>query len=394
MHREEESMRIEISERLKRLPPYLFVEIDRAKKKAKAAGRDVIDLGVGDPDRPTPQFIIDALNEAVRDSSTHRYALDAGLPELRKEIAAWYKKRFDVSLNPENEVLPLIGSKEGIAHMPLAVINPGDTALVPDPCYPPYKSGVIFCEGKIELMPLLAKNNFLPEITGISASLAKKAKLMYLNYPNNPTSACAEADFFGQIVKFAKRYNIIVCHDAAYTEVAFDGYKPPSFLRAEGAKEVGVEFHSLSKTFNMTGWRIGFVVGNKEIVGGIAKVKSNIDSGIFTAIQRAGIAALRNYERHIGAVRSLYAKRRDTLCDGLNSIGWKVDKPKATFYVWAKCIKGFDSIKLAKLLLEKADIVATPGVGFGPNGEGYIRIALTVEEERLREAVTRIRRFA
>lgn len=386
-------MRIEISERLKRLPPYLFVEIDRAKKQAREAGRDVIDLGVGDPDRPTPQYIIDALNEAVRDSSTHRYALDAGLSEFRKEIAVWYKKRFDVPLNPENEVLPLIGSKEGIAHMPLAFINQGDTALVPDPCYPPYKSGVIFCEGKIELMPLLAKNNFLPEITGISASSAKKAKLMYLNYPNNPTSACAGTKFFGQVVKFAKKYTIIVCHDAAYTELAFDGYKPPSFLDVEGAKEIGVEFHSLSKTFNMTGWRIGFAVGNKDIVAAIGKVKSNIDSGIFTAIQRAGIVALKNYEGHIGTVRTLYEKRRDALCDGLNSIGWKIDKPKATFYVWAKCIKGFDSIKLAKLLLEKADIVATPGVGFGPNGEGYIRIALTVDEERLKQAVERIKKI-
>lgn len=385
-------MQIQISERLKKLPPYLFVEIDRVKKQARQQGRDIIDLGIGDPDKPTPKFIIDALNKAVKDPSTHRYALDAGLLQLREEIARWYKKRFNVSVSPDDEVMPLIGSKEGITHTPLAFINPHDTALIPDPCYPPYKSGVIFCEGNIELMPLLEENNFLPDIKSIKSHVAKNAKLMYLNYPNNPTSACADKDYFKEIVKFAKRYKIIVCHDAAYTELSFDGYKAPSFLSAEGAKEVGVEFHSLSKTFNMTGWRIGFVVGNKDIVAAIGKVKSNIDSGIFTAIQRAGIVALKNYDDHINSLRILYQKRRDVLCDGLNSIGWRVKRPKATFYVWAKCIKGFDSIKLTRHLLETANIVVTPGVGFGANGEGYIRMALTVGEERLREAVERIKK--
>ena len=385
-------MNIEISERLKRLPPYLFIEIDRAKKQAIEQGRDIIDLGIGDPDRPTPQFIRDALSEAVGNPSTHRYALDMGLPEFKEEIARWYKNRFNVSLNSENEILPLIGSKEGIAHMPLAFINPGDTALVPDPCYPPYKSGVIFCEGKIELMPLLAKNNFLPDINSISDSVARRAKLIYLNYPNNPTSACADEGYFRDVVKFASENNVIVCHDAAYTELSYDGYRPISFLNIEGAREVGVEFHSLSKTFNMTGWRIGFVVGNKDIVSAIGKVKSNIDSGIFTAIQRAGIVALKNYDDHIGSVKDLYERRRDVFYDGLNSIGWKTDKPRATFYIWTSCIKNFDSINLAKHLLDKADIVVTPGVGFGKNGEGYIRIALTVEVERLEEAVARIKK--
>ena len=385
-------MQLEISKRLKNLPPYLFVEIDKAKKQARQEGRDIIDLGIGDPDRPTPQFIIDALNEAVKDPSTHRYALDAGLPELKKEIALWYKKRFGVSLNPESEVLPLIGSKEGIAHMPLAFINPGDTALVPDPCYPPYKSGVIFCGGNIELMPLLDRNNFLADIEGIDRAVAKKARLMYLNYPNNPTAGCADEKYFRDVVKFAKEFKIIVCHDAAYTELSFDDYRAPSIFCADGAKEIGVEFHSLSKTFNMTGWRVGFLVGNKDIVSAIGKVKSHIDSGIFTAIQRAGIAALKNYDSHLDSQKALYQKRRDILCDGLNSIGWKTDKPKATFYVWTKCLKGFDSIRLAKHLLEKADIVVTPGAGFGPNGEGYIRMALTVEEGRLQEAVQRIKK--
>jgi len=385
-------MQIEISERLKKLPPYLFVEIDRAKKNAQREGKDIIDLGIGDPDKPTPAFIIEALNEAVKDSSTHRYALDAGLPEFRQEIAVWYKKRFGVSLNPDNEILPLLGSKEGIAHVPLAFINPGDIAFIPDPCYPPYKSGVIFCGGRIELMPLLTKNNFLPDMKSINKAIAKKARLMYLNYPNNPTSACTDEDYFKEIVKFAKKFNIIICHDAAYTELSFDNYKAPSFLSVEGAKEVGVEFHSLSKTFNMTGWRIGFVVGNKDIVSAIGKTKSHIDSGIFTAIQRAGIVALKNYDSHINPLRKLYQKRRDVFCDGLNSIGWKVDKPRATFYVWAKCLKGFDSIKLAKHILDKVDIVVTPGIGFGANGEGYVRMALTVDEKRLREAVERVKK--
>jgi len=385
-------MKIEISERLKRLPPYLFVEMDRAKKKAKQQGRDIIDLGIGDPDTPTPQFIIDALNDAVKDASTHRYALDTGLAELREEIASWYKKRFKVSLDPQKEILPLIGSKEGIAHMPLAFVNPGDVALVPDPCYPPYKSGTIFCEGEVKLMPLVEKKGFLPDLAGIEKSFAEKAKLMYLNYPNNPTSACADEVFFEKAVKFAQEYKIVVCHDAAYTELAYDGYKPLSFLNTIGSKTVGVEFHSLSKTFNMTGWRVGFVVGNKDIVAAIAKVKSNIDSGIFTAIQRAGITALKNYDSHIGGLNGLYQKRRDVLCDGLNSIGWKVEKPKATFYVWIECLKGYDSIKLASHLLDNADIVVTPGVGFGHYGEGYIRMAFTVGEERLREAVARIKK--
>ena len=385
-------MKIKISERLKNLPPYLFLEIDRRKRRAREEGRDIIDLGIGDPDEPTPQFIIDALNEAVKDPSTHRYALDAGLSELRQEIAVWYKKRFGVSLDSGDEVLLLIGSKEGIAHMPLAFINPGDAALVPDPCYPPYKSGVIFCGGRIELMPLLEKNNFLADIGAIDRTTAKKAKLMYLNYPNNPTSACADLKYFEGVAKFAAKYNIITCHDAAYTELAFDGYEPPSFLSAKGAMEVGVEFHSLSKTFNMTGWRIGFVVGNKEIVSAIGKVKSNIDSGIFTAIQRAGIVALKNYDNYIGSLKAVYQKRRDILCDGLNSIGWTVNKPKATFYVWSGCLEGFDSIRLAKHLLDKADIVATPGVGFGPNGEGYVRFALTVSQGRLKEAIERIKK--
>lgn len=386
-------MQIKISKRLQELPPYLFVQIDKAKKKAKEEGRDIIDLGVGDPDTPTPQFIIDELHRASQDPSTHGYALDAGLPELRQAISEWYNKRFGVALNPETEVLPLIGSKEGIAHTPLAFINPGDCALIPDPCYPPYRSGVIFAGGKPEYMPLLEENGFLPDLKKIKAGQAKKARLMFLNYPNNPTSAVATGDFFKEAIKFAAKNNIIICHDAAYSEVYFGDHRPPSFLQFEGAKELGVEFHSLSKTFNMTGWRIGFACGNKDVIAALAKVKSNIDSGIFTAVQRAGILALRKGIEGTFRLGKVYEERRDTLIDGLNGIGWNIAKPKATFYVWAHTLKKYDSRGMAKHILKKADIVITPGVGFGDFGEGYVRMALTVDKARLTEAVARIKKI-
>lgn len=386
-------MNIKISKRLQELPPYLFVQIDKAKKKAKKEGRDIIDLGVGDPDAPTPQFIIDELHRASQDPSTHGYALDAGLPELRQVISEWYKKRFGVTLNPETEVLPLIGSKEGIAHTPLAFINPGDCALVPDPCYPPYRSGVIFAGGKPVYMPLLEENGFLPDLKKIKAGQAKKARLMFLNYPNNPTGAVATGEFFKEAIKFAAKNNIIVCHDAAYSEVYFDDHRPLSLLQFEGARELGVEFHSLSKTFNMAGWRIGFACGNKDVIAALAKVKSNIDSGIFTAVQRAGIIALKKSIEGAFRLGKLYEERRDTLIDGLNGIGWNIAKPKATFYAWAHTLKKYDSRSMAKHILEKADIVITPGVGFGEYGEGYVRMALTVDKARLTEAVARIERI-
>jgi LL-diaminopimelate aminotransferase len=374
------------------LPPYLFVEIDRAKKRAFDEKRDVIDLGVGDPDQPTPRFIIDALKEAVDDPKTHRYALDQGLPELRQAIAKWYKSRFNVELNPETEILPLIGSKEGIAHMPLAFINPGDMVLVPDPCYPPYRSGTLFAGGDILPMPLVEAHNFLPDVRSINHHLLKRARMMFLNYPNNPTAACATKGFFDEAVHFAAKHGIIICHDAAYSEIAFDGYKAPSILESSGARELAIEFHSLSKTFNMTGWRIGFACGNSQLIAGLAKAKSNIDSGIFTAIQRAGIVAFANYDRHIQAVNAVYRERRDVLVDGMNALGWKVAKPKATFYVWAKVTGRYTSATLAKDMLEKADIVVTPGNGFGEHGEGYIRMAITVDKSRIKEAVERIKK--
>ncbi|MCM8781966.1 MAG: LL-diaminopimelate aminotransferase [Candidatus Omnitrophica bacterium] len=382
---------MKISERLKKLPPYLFVGIERLKRQAKEAGRDVIDFGVGDPDQPPPTFVIEALRAALNEPDIHKYALDLGQPEFREAIATWYMERFNVRLDPDTEVLPLIGSKEGIAHAPLAFINPGDVALVPDPCYPPYVGGTIFAGGEPYPMALREENEFLPDLK-IPLSICRKARLMYINYPNNPTAAVTEVGFFNTVAKFALKNDIIICHDAAYSEITFNGYSQPSFLQAEGAKEVGIEFHSLSKTFNMTGWRVGFACGNKDIISALAKVKSNIDSGIFNAIQKAGTVALRTKGDHLEKMKRLYQERRDTLVEGLNSIGWKVEKPKATFYVWCRVPKGNNSVDFSQKLLKEADIVITPGNGFGKFGEGFVRFAITVPKERIKEAVERMRR--
>ncbi|MFH1339023.1 MAG: LL-diaminopimelate aminotransferase [Candidatus Omnitrophota bacterium] len=392
-------MKIRLSERLQRLPPYLFFEIDKTKRKAKQQGKDIIDFGVGDPDRPTPDFIIDALFRAARDPANHCYALDQGMPALRRAIAGWYKRRFQVALNPETEILPLIGSKEGIAHLPLAIINPGDYSLIPDPCYPPYRGGTILAGGRVYSLPLLENNNFLPRFKGIPGNILKKARLLYINYPNNPTSATAEAEFYREVADFAEKRNIVVVSDMAYSEICFDGFRPPSFLQTRGAKGTGIEFHSLSKTYNMTGWRIGWVCGNKNLVAALAKVKSNVDSGIFGAIQIAGIAALEGSEDNISDIRGLYRRRRDILAEGLDSLGWKISRPKATFYIWAKIPENYpgagkkvNSITFARQLLKKAGIVVTPGVGFGKYGEGYVRFALTVDKQRIKEAIERLRK--
>lgn len=383
----------EFSGRLAKLPPYLFVEIDKAKRKAKAEGRDIIDLGIGDPDLPTPKRIIDALYKAVLDPANHRYALDAGMPQFRRAIARWYKKRFKVELDPDTEILPLIGSKEGIAHIPLAFVNHGDYVLVPDPCYPPYKNGTIFAGGVPYIMPLLAENDFLPDLDRIDRAVSNKAKMMFINYPNNPTGAIADEEFYRRVLDFAHRRNILVCSDAAYSEVCYDKYRPISILEIVGAKDRVIEFHSLSKTYNMTGWRIGWACGNKKAIQGLAKVKSNIDSGIFQAIQLAGIEALESPQGAVAKANKVYKERRDALVNGLNSLGWKVSKPKATFYVWARVLPGYSSASLAKALLEKAGIIVTPGNGFGRNGEGYIRMALTVPKDRIKTAVQRIKKF-
>jgi LL-diaminopimelate aminotransferase len=385
-------MDIVISKKLESLPPYLFAQIDAAKRKARQEGRNIIDLGVGDPDIPTPSFVIEKLYEAAKDPKNHRYALDQGMPELRQAIADWYKHRFGVDLDPEKEVLPLIGSKEGIAHIPVAFLNKGDVALIPDPGYPPYRNATILSDGKPQPMALRASNGFLPDLDGISSAIAEKAKLMFLNYPNNPTGAVADRAFYEKVVGFAQKNSILICHDAAYSEVAFDGFRPMSFLEVPGSKEVGVEFHSLSKTFNMTGWRIGWVCGNPQAVAALARVKSNMDSGIFQAIQIAGIAALKDGAQVILQNNKITAERVGVFTDGLKELGWKVEKPNATFYIWAKLPKkAASSIEFAQILLERANIVATPGNGFGKYGEGYVRFAMTVDKARLLEAIERMK---
>jgi LL-diaminopimelate aminotransferase len=382
-----------ISKKLESLPPYLFLEIDKAKRLARSEGRDIIDLGIGDPDQPTPKHIIETLYKAALEPANHRYALDQGMPVLRQAIADWYKKRFAVGLDTTSEILPLIGSKEGIAHFPLAFLNPGDISLIPDPCYPPYKGGTILAGGKPYLMPLLESNNFLPDLSAIPFLARRKAKIIFVNYPNNPTSACADDDFYRRLIAFALKNKIIIISDLAYSEMTFDGFRPRSLLEFEGAKDVVIEFHSLSKTFNMTGWRVGWACGNSQLIGALAKVKSNVDSGIFSALQLAGVSALEGDEDYLCKMRSLYQKRRDCLISGLNSLGWKVFTPKATFYTWIKTPGRADSISFAARLLKQADIVATPGVGFGKYGEGYIRMALTVPEERIREALGRLKKI-
>ncbi len=385
-------MDFSLTKRLEALPPYLFLEIDKAKRKARQEGRDIIDLGIGDPDLPTPQFIIEALSKAANDPANHRYALDQGMPVLRQAISKWYERRFAIQLDPDTEILPLIGSKEGIAHFPLAFINPGDYALIPDPCYPPYKGGTILAGGKVFLMPLLQKNDFLPDLDRIPGNKIKKARVLYLNYPNNPTGATASLDFYRKAVDFCRQNNLILLSDVAYSEMAYDGYRPPSVFEVEGAKELAIEFHSLSKTYNMTGWRAGWACGNKNLVAGLAKVKSNLDSGIFSAIQIAATAALEADNSHVQKMCAVYRERRDCLVAGLKALGWKANSPRATFYIWVKMPRGRNSIDFAYSILEICDLVVTPGVGFGKYGEGYIRFALTVRTERIKEALDRLKK--
>ena len=384
---------IQIADRLRMLPPYLFAEIDRKKRDVRARGVDVIDLGIGDPDLPTPPHIVHALQAAAAKPEHHRYPSYEGMPAFRQAVARWYGRRFGVALDLETEVLTLIGSKEGTAHMPLAFVNPGDVVLVPDPGYPVYSAGAWFAGGECHFMPLRRQNGFLPDLGAIPADVARRAKLMYLNYPNNPTAAVASPAFFKGVVEFARRFNLLVCHDAMYSELHFDGYEPPSFLATDGAKDVGVEFHSLSKTYSMTGWRLGFCVGNRDAVAGLGKIKTNVDSGVFQAVQEAGIAALTGPQDMAEQYRRTYQERRDVAVAGLRKLGWEVDVPKGAFFVWAPVPHRKDSREFATRLLEEAGVVVTPGVGFGPSGEGFYRIALTVGAERIAEAMERLQKL-
>jgi len=351
---------------------------------------DVIDLGVGDPDMPTPDNIIQALCRSAQNQNRHKYPSYTGMLSFREAAAKWYKEHLGIELDPVSQVLTLIGSKEGIAHIPLAFINPGDIALIPDPAYPVYKIGTLFADGNPFIMPLLEENGFLPDLDAIPKDIAKLAKLMFLNYPNNPTSAIAPEKFFEDVIEFAKENEVIVVHDNAYSEMTFDGYKAPSFLQFDGAMDVGIELHSLSKTYNMTGWRIGFAVGNAEILDGLGKVKTNVDSGAFEAVQEAGIEAMQGPQQCISDMNKIYTQRRDALMVGLKELGIDVKPPKATFYIWAPVPEGHDSMGLSKILLEEAGIVATPGVGFGDYGDGYVRFSLTRSVERINEAVERM----
>ena len=374
------------SDRLRQIPPYLFARIDKLKEEEAKKGKRLISLGIGDPDQPTPPQIIQALKEAVDDPKTHSYPPYEGYKELRGAISIWYKNRFDVELDPDSEILPLIGSKEGIAHIPFALLNPKDRVLVPDPGYPVYHSSTILAAGVPITVPLLSENKFLPDLSKIDP---KGAKLFFVNYPNNPTAATADISFLLELVCFAKENNFVICFDAAYSEIYFEGIKPPSILQVKGGKDVAIEFHSLSKTYNMTGWRIGFACGNKDIIASLGKLKTNLDSGIFGGVQYAGIQALLGEQSCVEASRKLYERRRDVLVEGLKGCGFKVNKPAATFYLWIQ-IEG-SSMELTERLIKEASVVVTPGVGFGEHGEGFIRFALTVDEERLKEAVERIR---
>lgn len=372
------------------LPPYLFKELDRQRDEVKAKGVDIIDLGVGDPDRPTPSPVIKALCEAAGDPANHQYPLYSGMNAFREVVAGWYKKRYQISLTAATEVCSLIGSKEGIAHFPLAFVNPGDVVLVPEPAYPVYSSGTLFCGGQPHFMPLLEKNSFLPDYQSIDEALCEKAKIIWINYPNNPTGATATLDFYAALVAWAKKWHIIVASDAAYSEMTHDGRPHPSILEVPGAKDVAIEFHSLSKTYNMTGWRIGWAAGCEELVGALGRVKSNIDSGVFQAVQMAGLAALAGDQEPVRAMGRLYSERREVLVRGLEAAGLSVFPSTASFYVWVRLPEGLKSAEFASKLLHEAGIVATPGNGFGPSGEGYARFALVQEAGRLREAAERL----
>ncbi|MDA8172248.1 MAG: LL-diaminopimelate aminotransferase [Nitrospiraceae bacterium] len=385
-------IKVELAERLRHLPPYLFAEIDRLKQEELRKGADIIDFSIGDPDMPTPGHIVDSLQKAAQEPKNHRYPSYEGMPAFRQAVADWYKRRFGVSLDARTEVLSLIGSKEGIGHIPLAFAGPGDVVLYSSPGYPVYPVSALLAGAEGHPMPLLEANGFLPDFESIPPDVLKRAKLMFINYPNNPTSAVAGAEFFEKVVGFADRHNIIVCHDAAYSEIYYNGRRPGSFLETPGAKQTGIEFHSLSKTYNMTGWRIGFAVGNRDVIAGLGKIKTNLDSGVFRAVQEAGITALETGDEILSGIRQAYQQRRDALYSGLTGLGIQCAKPEATFYLWASCPAAGknDSRSFAKHLLEKAGVAVTPGVGFGAAGEGYVRFALTVSVSRIEEAVERI----
>lgn len=376
--------------RIKALPPYLFAEIDRKIAELKKRGKDVISLGIGDPDLPTPKHIVDEMVKQVQEPSNHKYPSYYGLPEYRQSVANWYSRKFGVQLHQEDEILPLIGSKEGIAHIYLALVDPGDVVLVAEPGYPVYQTGALLAGGQPVSMPMSEANDFLPDLGAIDPNVAKKAKLMMINYPNNPTAAIAPESFFDEAIEFCAKHDIVLCHDFAYAEICYEGYKAPSLLERPGGKDVGVEFYSLSKTYNMTGWRIGSMAGNKDVVEALGRVKTNIDSGIFNAIQKAAITALDGPQDCVKQMCDIYQRRRDRIVGRLESIGLDVRKPKASIYIWLRVPEGETSQSFATKLLEEASVVVSPGNAYGDSGEGFIRLSLTLEDSRIDEALDRI----
>lgn len=383
---------MQFAKRLEKIPPYLFAEIDRKRRELVAKGVDIINMGVGDPDKPTPAHILQAMHEAIDDPSTHNYPPYQGTKEYRQAAAEWMERRFGVTgLNVDTEVLSSIGSKEAIHNTFLAFVEQGDFTLIPDPGYPVYRTSTIFADGEPYTMPLLPERGFLPDLDAIPKQVAQKAKLLWINYPNNPTGALATLEFFEELVAYCQQYDILLCHDHAYAEMGYEGYKPPSVLQVAGAKDVAIEFHSLSKSYNMTGWRVGFAVGNATGIKGLAQVKTNIDSGVFKAIQRAAIAGFQTSEEELQKLMSVYQKRRDIIVEGLQSLGWPIEAPKATLYLWAPVPQGYSSTEFVTLLLEKCGIIVPPGKGYGTAGEGFFRIALTVADERMQEGIQRMR---
>ncbi|MFH1612562.1 MAG: LL-diaminopimelate aminotransferase [bacterium] len=379
------------SDKINHLPKYLFAQIDEIKKQVASKGINIINLGIGDPDIPTPSHIIDALIKSVQNPVNHQYPSYNGLLEFRKAVSFWFEKRFNIKLNPDQEIVSLIGSKEGIFHFPLAFINKEDIVLVPNPAYPVYKSGTIFAEGIPYMMPLLKENDFLPDLDVIPENIRNKAKIMFLNYPNNPTGAVASLEFFKKAVDFAHKYNIIIAHDNAYSEICFNNYKAPSIFQIDGSFDCAIEFHSLSKTYNMTGWRIGFAVGNKKLIKALGSVKENVDSGVFQPIQYAAITALTSSQDCIKQNINIYQKRREVVLSEFKKIGIEIELPKATIYLWIPVPNEKKSLEFCQNILEKTGVVFTPGIGFGEYGEGYFRISLTLDEVKLQEAISRIK---
>lgn len=382
---------MKVSERLEKIPPYLFAEIDRKIAEARAKGIDIISLGIGDPDKPTLQPVVDEMHKAIDNPKNHDYPPYNGTEQFRTAARDWMKKRFDVELNADTEILANIGSKEAIAHVFFAYVDKGDYTLVPDPGYPVYKNATIFAGGTPYAMPLLEENGFLPDLDKIPKDIAQKAKLMFVNYPNNPTGATADLEFYKKAVAFCKKYDILLCSDMAYSEMTYDGYKAPSVLQVEGAKDVTLEFYSHSKSYNMTGWRVGFVAGNAAAIKALGTIKNNIDSGTFKAIQQAASAAFSVEQSYIDELNGMYQERRDVMVKGLQELGWDIKPTKATFYIWIPTPNGMSSEEFATLMLEKANVVVPPGIGYGKCGEGYIRIALTKDVETLKKALQRMK---